>query len=571
MLTQLLYELDNDNEVKNDHEIWMKIHPISCIESSFECDAEKLAFYISEKEGMHIQSKWEFFYPTARVKGEQGLIDDPAIEDITKEIIEYWKIRSDITNNLYMKVRYTGLVLVFDKIINKKFQIQILYNYIELLITISKIDTDNWLDSINYALRAMDLSKKYNSGTHINNSIQNLIDLENKIFDFNYAASWGFCFEKLILGKESNLTESHKEEIIIRFTDRYSTFFDIVKEPYLLTGFLNLLLKYYRSIDDFVKVAELLTNYSEKMIENVSQKRAIVAVAELKSLHDLLIENQMHQKAEEILVLIKGYSTKIIDDLTISETTHQITNEQMKIMIDENTQGDFEPTLLRLILKNVISKRYVLNERAKHISQFPLLGIFGATIVDTSGRPTAKIETDDEEGIAFTEMKKTIILGSGLFNLFLKELLRKNNKSCQDIVDYIQKSPFFIPENKEILFKGIDAFLKEDHITSVHLLVPQIESAFRNAVEFSGGNVLRENRFDGFNYQTLDGLINNDIIKTIFHDDSETIFYFRSVLSEPRGLNIRNDVCHGILRAEDINFSHSLLVVHVILLLAQVK
>ncbi|UUM26097.1 DUF4209 domain-containing protein [Acinetobacter colistiniresistens] len=279
----------------------------------------------------------------------------------------------------------------------------------------------------------------------------------------------------------------------------------------------------------------------------------------------------MHQKAEEILVLIKSYSTKIIGDLTMSETSYQITNEQLKLMIDENTEGDFEPTLLRLILKNVISKRFVLDERAKLISQFPLTAIFGSTIVDTSGRPTAKIENDDEEGIAFTEMKKIIILGSGLFDLFLKELLRKNNKSSQDVVDYIHKSPLFIPENKEILFKGIDAYLKEDHITSVHLLVPQIESAFRNAVEYSGGNVLRENRFDGFNYQTLDGLINNDNIKELFHDDSETIFYFRSVLSEPRGLNIRNDVCHGILRADDINFSHSLLVVHVILLLAQIK
>ncbi|UUM26096.1 hypothetical protein NQU59_10155 [Acinetobacter colistiniresistens] len=196
----------------------------------------------------------------------------PTLVDITKEKIAYWKSRSQSTNNLFMKVRYNGLVLVFDKIVNNKFDIQQLYSYIDLLIEISKVEENKWLYSIKYALRAFELSKKYKSKSHISISIQNLIDLENKIVDFNYAASWGFCFEELILRKESNLTESQKEEIITSFTDRYSTYFDKVIEHYSLEGFLNLLLKYYRSIDDFAKVNELLINYSEKMIENVSQK-----------------------------------------------------------------------------------------------------------------------------------------------------------------------------------------------------------------------------------------------------------------------------------------------------------
>ena len=53
--------------------------------------------------------------------------------------------------------------------------------------------------------------------------------------------------------------------------------------------------------------------------------------------------------------------------------------------------------------------------------------------------------------------------------------------------------------------------------------------------------------------------------------DDETIFYFRAVLSDPRGLNIRNDVCHGIVNADRFNFSYSLLVMHIIFLLARVR
>ncbi len=73
------------------------------------------------------------------------------------------------------------------------------------------------------------------------------------------------------------------------------------------------------------------------------------------------------------------------------------------------------------------------------------------------------------------------------------------------------------------------------------------------------------------NFQTLDGLINHETINKIYHNDEDLIFYFRAVLSEPKGLNIRNNICHGILDSEDIDFSYSLLTIHIIFLLAQIK
>ena len=571
LLTQLLYELDNDKEVKNNHEIWMKIHPVSCVESSFECDAEKLAFYISENKGMHIKSEWDFFYPETSTNKNNHFIEYPQLQEITTECINYWRKRSNETNNLFMKVRYTGLVLVFDKIVNNKFDFNLLNIYIDLLFEISKSNTESVHELEKYALRALNLSKKFNVREKIDKSIENLIALEERVFDYSNLSSWGFCFEKLILGKELNLTRTQKEGIISSFIKKYNLYSEDINPPYLLKPFLDFILTYHRSIGDVNGISNFLLKYHDKLIEYTNTIRPIVAVAELKGLYHLLIENNMHQKAGEILVLINSYLISVSDDLIVYETAHQIPNEKMKKMIDENTIGDFEPTLLRLILKNVISKRNVLNERAKRLAQFPLMGVFGSTYIDSNGRPTAKIENDDEEGIAFAEMRNTISLNSSFFDLYLREIITKNNKSSQDIVDYIHMSPLFIPENKEILLKGVDAFLKEDHITSVHLLVPQIESAFRKAVELSGGSILRENGFDGFNYQTLDGLIKNDNVKVMFNNGSEIIFYFRSVLSESRGLNIRNNICHGILRAEDINFTYSLLVIHVILLLAQVK
>ena len=66
-INDLLNELDNQNsEDQKNHEIWMKIHKVSVDFPSREAEMEKMAFYISEVKGMHVQSEWDFFFPYTR-------------------------------------------------------------------------------------------------------------------------------------------------------------------------------------------------------------------------------------------------------------------------------------------------------------------------------------------------------------------------------------------------------------------------------------------------------------------------------------------------------------------------
>ncbi len=63
----------------------------------------------------------EFFYPHTTTNDSRGLIEYPKLEEITEEHINYWKNRYEQTKNLFMKLRYMGLVLVFEKeVLNKK-------------------------------------------------------------------------------------------------------------------------------------------------------------------------------------------------------------------------------------------------------------------------------------------------------------------------------------------------------------------------------------------------------------------------------------------------------------------
>lgn len=573
-LNDLLNELDNHNfEDQKDHEIWMKIHKISVDFPSREAEMEKMAFYISEVKGMHVQSEWGFFYPHSLTNDSKGLIEYPKLEEITEDTITYWKKRCEQTKNLFMKLRYMGLVLVFENEVFKKKNPQLTCSYIELLIDVSTKNIGCNQDLIRYAKRALSLAKSIKNSELIDTSILNLINLEDKISVINLASTWGFCFETLVLGKEKKLTGLQKQKIVKDMEDKFAS---LSKQedipPYLLLNTLEPLTSYYRSIKDIEKTEGILKIYSVKVKKYIETVRPIIASSELIDLYNLLFKNHLHSEAESVLVLLNKNGSSVINDMTTFETTHEISHETMDEMLRRNTDGEFDQTFLKLILKNVISKKNVLNALEKKYDQFPLLQIFsGQTVIDESGRIKQKIEAnnDDDESLIIKEMGQTIILNSSLFNVFLRKIINKNKKSCEDLVDLIYKSPVFKLENREIIFKGVEAFLNEDHIVSVHLLIPQIEAAFKKIIELQSGNILQKNKFQGMNFQTLDSLVKNDLVKNIY--DDETIFYFRAVLSDPRGLNIRNDVCHGIINAEIFNFSYSLLVMHIIFLLAQIR
>ncbi|MDC5569277.1 hypothetical protein NRB13_19105, partial [Acinetobacter baumannii] len=119
---------------------------------------------------------------------------------------------------------YMGLVLVFEKEVLKTKNYQLTCSYIELLIDICTKNRGDALDLIRYAKRALSLAKSINNKNLIENSILNLISLEDKISDISLAGTWGFCFEKLILEKEKNLTEEQKQKIVKDMEDKFDYF-----------------------------------------------------------------------------------------------------------------------------------------------------------------------------------------------------------------------------------------------------------------------------------------------------------------------------------------------------------
>ena len=85
-------------------------------------------------------------------------------------------------------------------------------------------------------------------------------------------------------------------------------------------------------------------------------------------------------------------------------------------------------------------------------------------------------------------------------------------------------------------------------------------------VEIAGGGILKSARGGGFHLKTLDELLRAREVEGALGEDAG--FYFRVLLTDQRGWNIRNKVCHGMIPPEQISKGVADRLLHVLLILA---
>ena len=79
----------------------------------------------------------------------------------------------------------------------------------------------------------------------------------------------------------------------------------------------------------------------------------------------------------------------------------------------------------------------------------------------------------------------------------------------------------------------------------------------------------REGKHEGMHVRNLDELLNDEIaVRSLGEDIS---FYLRSLLTDQRGMNVRNDVAHGLIPPEGFGSRTADRLVHAMLLFGNLR
>ena len=188
------------------------------------------------------------------------------------------------------------------------------------------------------------------------------------------------------------------------------------------------------------------------------------------------------------------------------------------------------------------------------------------SIIDSDGLNKEAIESEMVR--ACNDYIEIIGIAIGKTRITLERRLPSNSNIFENLV---KENPFVPKERKNIFIKALNAGLKGDHLTCVHLLIPQIENSIRMILEQKGGILVtklreqkkqkKENKKDKVwnpdnltqdltqEQFDLDKTLRLDETKEIFGEDM--VFHLRSLLVNRFGGNYRNKLAHGLLKDND--------------------
>lgn len=567
-INELICELDEEDLPTSESEISSRLNMETKGDESFEAFAERLAFgfcedYFEKKNG------WGAYYGPMMVwKGEDGhFYESPSIKMIDVDVLNYWRSRGDATKNALLKSRYYGLIWGMSELaVGVKPDYQIALGYIESLIeVVDKHRCKYPTELITKIVRAHKVSSKINNSDLIEKTICSAIELEENIAVDDKAGTWGFCFELFIIGKSKYLSQEQESKLISGLESRLTR---VSMSPWTCEAAGLPLANYYRSkgmTDEANRVIKIVGESFENSCEGLA---AIQISSWLQHIHEIFVSFNMKEDAARVAKKISEIGQGVIDGMNTFSHQMSIPQDELDAYINAIVEGGPEMAFKRVATQFIPKKDLIEKQVLKMAKDFPLSYLFGKVLQDHKGRPVAKVGDidNDLEGNIIHQLSQDMNVDSFFLRKAMQKACDLYNVTPEVLVEHVMISPLFESSKRSLVFKGVEAYLTSDYVTALHVLIPQAESAIRNLVEFMGGETLKKNRLGGLHLKTFDELLRDKCVEDCFGINAT--FYLRILITDQRGWNLRNDVCHGISPSDAFNFMTADRIIHVILLLS---
>ncbi|HDH2254892.1 TPA: DUF4209 domain-containing protein, partial [Staphylococcus aureus] len=219
---------------------------------------------------------------------------------------------------------------------------------------------------------------------------------------------------------------------------------------------------------------------------------------------------------------------------------------------------------------DLIPKITVIEDLVDKLSkEFPLQGLISKGLLNDGKKVVETTTEEDNKTINFNSnyMHHLNINVELLLKAIFDKLISEFEISTEDFMQKFNKWELLDNKNVPFIEHGISRFLEKDYLSALHILVPQFESTVRRMFSKAGysttsirkGNTQQEVTFNEF-------LLRDDVKSTLGNDVHKLI---QIVMVEQSGLNLRNEIAHGLIELSNINYTKCILVIYLFLILTR--
>ena len=535
--------------------------------------AEYSVFFFGE--GGEEESVWgTYFRPMVEFTQGQNTVRNPDITQLDADTLVHWQERAAETNNPVMKSRYADAAWDFAKPIANR---QPDYKYAGLAID-GYIEATNrhfykWEnEGVQWLVRALHLARSVGDADRVKKVVDAMFAFYQESLQPKLVGIWPFLFDNLY--GEKKLISTAQEAQIISDLEAMLAKLSVVGEPNYFDPFgaqaaAERLARHYKKQGDAANVERVLKTYGNAFKTLAVGANPMLAMAWLQPVIERYEQEGMKDEAEKLRLLQMEKGENIASDM-----------KHYSVEVN-TTKKDYDDLVTKLLVKNDLAatlsnaaQYFIPNvDRAKKTVQelktvAPLLSIIPITVVDRTGRPVAKVGANDDgtEGRLFQQLAQTIGFYQPFLSYVIEAVMAEFKPSVDDILTVLYHSPLFLDSRRGILRDGLSAYLSKDHLKGIHVLVPQIEEMLRTLLVLMGIPPQKSvPRHPGItDVKNMNDALGDLRVQEVL---TENVWMYLAVLYiDRRGMNLRNDLAHGLVPVEGFNqpiadrVFHSLLV-----------
>ena len=532
--------------------------------------AEVLAFALVETR-TH-SSPWNtHFGPIAFVAKENGEpFYSPDIAGTDAEVIDHWTQRARAIKHPVLKARYADLAWDMSRAIAKTnpdpdMARMAIDAYLASLVGNLRAEVHEQFDA---AMRALDLAVMIRDAARIEASRAALL----KIHRETVAAGecWWTAFDRLIEDKHAGLTDTERDQLLADLegiVTRRSDKSDSAKfDPHQTKSAAQQLIKYYRKNgrhEDAKRLSEIIGRAFEHF---ASLADAMLASAVLQTAVNAYRDAGLREESRRIRVLMEEKIAQSRDQMKPFTIERKIPHEDMEKFLQLVVVEDLGATFARTASEFLQSRKEVEDQISRMKEKAPLMATITHSFM-ADNHVAAKVGSveDDQFGRLIQQAAQSMSLSDIWLTRALDQAIEVHDVRPEHFATWAARTELF--DDLTLLMEGITAWYDQDFVKAVHVLVPQVEVGLRAIVSKLGKPITKPNmKFDGVSVAINMGdiLYSTEIIEAL---GSDLTLHFLTLYADPRGFNIRNNLAHGLLRADRIHFSLACKVIHTLLVL----
>lgn len=505
-------------------------------------------------------------------------IYSPDIADVDGDVVEHWIKRSVSASHPTIRARYSDLAweIGHHNRVGGRIAQQVAHRAIdEYLQAVDRglyadeIDAWRWLD------RASELASTIKDEARFLAARREAFSLWRKLLSADKTSSlwrfddilWNYRFCPVQPMERAEMVEALERELQRRSDIARPATFD----PHITMDMADRLRRWRKDGGESEDAKRAVSVAGKAFEDAAAMAGGLTAVSWLEDLIPRYREIGDLSAAARVEQTIRTRSRDAAAEMKTASVQVEVPVAELKKWADDVAGASIGEGLRHIAAAGLLKQGVTRSSVQEMLQGTALLAAIPVTVTGPGGLTETIVGAlkDDPEGRTLMHAAQLLGWRAPWLNLAFQRTREKHGISVKDVMAHARACPIFTADRMPLLQRGVEAWIAEDHVSAVHILVPQVEAALRDCLAAVGGTVWRPNRNGGFKTLTLGEILADAVFEAKVPADIR--FHLRALYTDTRGLNVRNHVAHGLMLPDGFQRGLSNLIVHSVLLIAMLR